>query len=441
MAKTLQSTKNKDGAACREAIETAGEVFSDGTTLELIRPDSGAEATSLLRWDGEKAAVSQQFKVNGKIYRPLRLNFTSPKAVRLPGHIAPYRSTRDLFNDICKVLTQYTDIAENHIWQTAYFILGSWLADRLLVAPFLSVIAPLGTAKAQFLRLFSSFCRRPLMLAEVTPAAISGFASLCPTILFDEPVLSRRAARLLFATNNYHHFALGNGRIMDAFTAKAIFSVEPLGDPLLASQALEITLPLAGRQVPFLEDSARERIADEFQSKLLQYRLANIGKIRTPEVDVTELTVPMQDVARALGACFPDDKEMQLGVIQLLRERDQDAYLDSSSELGSAIVEGLLFCCHSEKRSQVLCGELADIVNAIWAKRGEGRQTTPESVGWKLRALDLRTEPIDGVGKGLRLTEAGRARIHSLAQALKVPSLRQTIQTECPHCKLAFGKQ
>jgi hypothetical protein len=84
---------------------------------------------------------------------------------------------------------------------------------------------------------------------------------------------------------------------------------------------------------------------------------------------------------------------------------------------------------------------VADIVNTIWAKRGEGRQVKPESVGWKLRTLDLRTEPIDGVGKGLRLCEAVRARIHSLAQAYRVPSLRQAAREECSHCKVFFGKQ
>jgi hypothetical protein len=275
----------------------------------------------------------------------------------------------------------------------------------------------------------------------MTPAAISSLATLSPTFLFDEPNLSRRAERLLYATNNSGRFAFGNGRITDVFSAKVICSREPLRDALLASQALEITLSPAGRQIPFLEDSVCERIADEFQSKLLQYRLTNLGRIRTPEIDVSELTVPMQDLARALGACVIDDEELQLGVVRLLRERGDDAHFDSSTELGSAILEGLLFCCHSEGRSQVLSGELADIVNLIWTKRGEGRKTTPESVGWKLRTLGLRTEPLNGAGKGLRLTEAIRAKIHSLAKGYRVPSLRQAAQAECPHCKVPAGKQ
>jgi hypothetical protein len=346
-----------------------------------------------------------------------------------------------MFNDICKLLSEYTDITEDHVRRIAYFILGSWLADCLLVAPFLFILAPLGTPRAQLLRLLSCLCRRPLMLAEATPAAISSLAIMRPTYLFDEPNLSQRAERFLHATNNCGRSAVRNGRIMDVFSAKVICSREPLRDALLVSQALEITLSPAGRQVPFLEDSVCAQIADEFQSKLLCYRLTNVGRIRTPEIDVSELTAPMQDLARALASCVVDDEELQLGVVRLLRERDQDVYLDPSTELGSAILEALLFCCHSEGRSQVLSGELADVVNTIWKKRGEGRQIKPESVGWKLQALDLRTEPIDGAGKGLRLTEAVRARIHTLAKAYRITSLRQAAQEECPHCNVSIGKQ
>jgi hypothetical protein len=58
-----------------------------------------------------------------------------------------------------------------------------------------------------------------------------------------------------------------------------------------------------------------------------------------------------------------------------------------------------------------------------------------------LRALELRTEPLDGAGKGLRLTDAVRARIHVLARVYRVPSLQQAAQEECAHCEAAFGNR
>jgi hypothetical protein len=441
MAKSANSKQENDGDADRNAIETTGEAFSNGNILELIRHDSGVGEMSLLCWDGQNATIGGHFEVNGQVYRPPKSNSAFPPAFRLPGGIAPYGSTRDLFNDICKCLIKFTDIAETHVRQIAYFILGSWLADRLLVAPFLFIVAPLGTPRAQLLRLLSCLCRRPLMLAGATPAAISKLADLRPTFLFDEPDLSRRAERFLYASNNSGGCIIENDRIVEIFSAKVICSRELLRDAFLAGQALEIALAPAGRQVPFLDHSICGQIADEFQAKLLQFRLTNLAKVRTPEIDVSELAVPAQDVARALASCVADDAELRDGVVRILRERDQDVYCDASTELASAILEGLLFHCHSQGRSEVLAGELADTVNTLWANRGAGRKTSPESVGWKLRALNLHTESIDGAGKGLRLTESVRTLIHGLARAYRIPTLRRAVQADCRHCKTVLENQ
>jgi hypothetical protein len=424
----------------REAIKTTGQLFPDGTMLELVRPEPGADELGLLRWDGKSATIGKQFEVNDKIYRPVSLNRTHLSALHLPRHAAAYGTTRDLFNGIVRLFTEYSDIPESGAWQIAYFILASFLTERLVAAPFLSLTAPFGTPRTQLLRLLSCICRRALILADVTPAAIASLASLRPTFVFDEPNLSRRTERFLYASNSGGRIAVGNGRITDVSSAKVICCREPLRDALLASQALQVTLSPPSRQLPFLGERVCASIAAEFQAKLLQYRLENLNRICTPDVDVSELAVTLQDVARNIGSCIVDDKELQLGVVQLLRGRDQDVHLDSSTELGSAILEGLIFCCHGS-RLRVLCGELADVVNTIWEGRGEGRKTTPESVGRKLRALDLRTERIDGVGNGLRLTESARLRIHNLANAYRVPSLRQFARRECPHCKVVLGDQ
>jgi hypothetical protein len=84
MARILQPRQEKGGASRREAIETTGEVFSDGTTLELIRLDPGADETSLLRWDGKSATIGQQFEVNDKVYRAPQMNSTLSQGVTPP---------------------------------------------------------------------------------------------------------------------------------------------------------------------------------------------------------------------------------------------------------------------------------------------------------------------------------------------------------------------
>ena len=115
--------------------------------------------------------------------------------------------------------------------------------------------------------------------------------------------LSRRAERLLYATNSYGRFALRNEKVVDIFSAKVICSSGAVARRCPSpARRFEITLSPAGRRVPFLPDFICAQIADEFQPKLQQYRLTNFCTVRTPEIDVSELTAPMQDVARALGS-------------------------------------------------------------------------------------------------------------------------------------------
>jgi hypothetical protein len=315
-----------------------------------------------------------------------------------------------------------------------YTVFSSWLVERLSVAPLVSIIAPVGSPRGQFLSFLSTLYRRPLLLAEGNLGVLSCLPTdMHPTCLFDEPELSRRAQSLLYASCNRGSIIARHKRIISTFSAKVVCSREPLHDSLLASQALEISLPPGCPPAPFLDIAQSTHIAEEFQPKLLLYRLQSFAKVRTPEIDVTGLSAPMQDVARCLASSVVGDAELQRAVVEVLRERDDEARI-LSSEPESTILEALRISVHEEDRQEVLCGELADIVDTLWAERGEGQQITPESVGRKLKALGLRTQPIGSAGKGLRFTNAVRARAHALAREYRIPTLAQTAKKGCHYC-------
>lgn len=432
MANRRPSMSVQDAAPGPEEIETAGEAFADGTMLELIREGS---RTSLVRWDGNKASIGQRFYQDGRVYVPRRLDSTIVRALRLPENVAPYGSARELFNGVSLVLTRFTRLPERFVSQIVYFLFGTWLVDCLLVAPFLYIVAPVGSARAQLLRLLSVLCRRALMLADASPSTLcSAPIHLAPTFFFDEANLSDRFLKFLYSTNTRGNVAFRNQRMLDVFSAKVVCSQEPLVDPLLGSQALQVVLEPTCGDLPVLAPEVVEQIAAEFQPQFLMYRLKNHRQARTPGFDVSDLTGPMQDLARALGASIVEDDELQHGVIPLLRERDQDVQVERSTSVEGTILEAAVFHTHLDGRSYVLSGELADTINTLWAERGEGRRTSPESVGRKLNALGLHTEPIGGRGNGLQLTEAVRARLHELLRIYDVRCLQRVTKDGCRHC-------
>jgi hypothetical protein len=416
-------------------VETSGVALTDGSILELVGNGVETKPPRLLRWDGKALAISERFEHNGRTYIPAKLDSSVLGALRLPTRVTPIASTRELFTAVCQLLARFNDLTERAIKQITYFIFADWLSDRVWVAPFLSIVAPSTAPSGTLMRLLSVLCRRSLSLGEVSPAGFRKLPMwLKPTLLLDVPEPNRPLQRLLRASNTRGKYVSSDGRPLDLYCPKVVCSQEPLCEPSILGLALEVALPPTRRRLAVLDSETTEQIADEFQGKLLMYRLTNFHNVSLPMTDLTELAAPTQDLARTLMACTIGDAELQSGVVPLLHEQDQEIEANRISGVPAVILEALLFACHDGDRPTVQVAELAEITNTILAKRQCALVISAETVGWKLKSLGFRTEPISSLGKGLRLLDDIRARIHKLAHDYGVWSVRGGPMGLCPHC-------
>jgi hypothetical protein len=187
--------------------------------------------------------------------------------------------------------------------------------------------------------------------------------------------------------------------------------------------------------VPLLSPSEADRIAAEYQAKLLRYRLLNWSKIRTPALDMNRLTVPMQNLAYSLVASIVDDDQLQNQIVPFLKPVDSEIRVDLASLLASIVLEALLARCHSTTDEKISVEDLTADVNTILRGRGEVLTVSTESVGWKLRSLGLHRDFIRGGRKGVTLTQEVRKRIHDLAVAYGVRTLRELpAKISCSFC-------
>ena len=419
--------------------ETAGEVLDDGSILELVGDGVKTKQLRLLHWNGKTLDVSERIIHYGESYSPARLDASLLKALRLPTRIMPFGSTRELFTAACNLLARFSDLPERVIQQIVYFLFADWLADRVWRAPFLSIVAPPTAPSGTLMRVLSLLCRRPLSLGDLGPAGFRKLPMwLMPTLLLDIPEPSRPLQRLLRASGARGMSVASEGRPVDLYCPKVVCSQEPLQDPSLLGLAIEVALPPTRRKLPVLDWETSEKVADEFQSKLLMYRLTNFRKVSAPPTDLSELASPTQDLARTLMACIVGDTELQSGVVSLLHEQDKEIEANRVAAVPSVVLEALLFACHDGDRPTVQVFELAEITNTILAKRNCALVVSPETVGWQLKSLGFRTEPISSLGKGLRLMDDIRARIHKLAHDYGVWSVRGGPMRLCSHCS-AFG--
>jgi hypothetical protein len=416
-------------------VRTCDHVFSDGSVLELVQGPK--RELNLLSWDGKIAITAEQFVRGDETFVPVRVDPGVLRAMRLPSKIAKYGSTRKLFTEISALISRATQAGHSVVRPLTFFVFATWLADSLPVAPFVWIVTPPTTSVAPLGQLLGLLCRHAFVVSDISSARFHSLPMyLQPTLLTEIFQPTRRALNLLRASTRHGAFVAAGGKAMDAFCAKMVFAPEPLRDPASAGFPLELVLPPTREYVPPLSALEAEHIAMEFQAKLLKYRLVHRTKVRAPAFDMNEFSVPMQELAYSLGASIMADDELQSKIVPLLRPLDREIRADRASLLPAIVLEVLLARCHRSTEKDFPVTELTGDVNTVFRGRGDMLEVSPEKVGWALRALGLHTGFITGGRKGLLLLNDECEKIHDLAAAYGVRTLRELpAKTDCPLCK------
>jgi hypothetical protein len=301
----------------------------------------------------------------------------------------------------------------------------------LPMVPSLAIYTPDQGQGIDLLRVLHCVCRRPLMLAEVTRG---GLRSLAPgfmmTLLVGDGKLRPNLQRLLRAANYRGLHIIGNrGAVVDLPGPRAILcdpEANDLGDGVIQI-SLSPMLPSPELDEPHLDD-----IANNFQPRLLMYRLKNCAKIREPQVDVSQFTIATRRLAHALAACFPGDPDLAREVIALLGPQDNEIRAQRFLDVNYVIAEILLGEIHKGKRSRVKIEDLAKDVTALVRSRGELKDYSAEEIGWKLKALNI-PKQTNTSGRQVPLDRHTSRRVHILARAYDLPCSKPG-ETFCPDC-------
>lgn len=111
-----------------QVIHTSGEIFPDGTVIELIDATVGPrKELQLVLWDGVRAQIGCRIERYGNIYVPIDLSTSVRKAIRFPDRSAPFGSIRELFEKIIRTLGAHASLHTHEQRLSAFFF------DRILV--------------------------------------------------------------------------------------------------------------------------------------------------------------------------------------------------------------------------------------------------------------------------------------------------------------------
>jgi hypothetical protein len=429
-------------------IKTFGEVFPK-FMIELVADDEPNGSFNLLLWNGAEAFVQSSVRLvpgpgsdsKPRIFEPPDIDSTIRRAMRFPTYGTPYGSCRGLFNEICALIKKFTDLSPKLASLAAYSVFASWFSDFTPVPVCVSIVGPHSYQRASLFRLLSCMYRRPLLLGETSAAAICSLPmGLCPALFFERFEFSLQLEKLLRASSAPDIYIPWKGRLVNTCCAKVICADEPLDSEKLRQGAIEIPVAPTRQPLPILEKCVQQDIANEYQSKLLSFRLANYNRVRNSNFDVPCFEFSARDLARCLGACVSEDLELQKQIIPLLIERNNElqAVGECTRYLNNILIEIMLSFCHREGKRTLRVGEITSGVNSILKERGEMLEMTPKQVGKKLSAMGLAPYRLDALGRGIQLLDPIRQRIHRLAWDYRSDSVshdREDYSAKCRHCR------
>jgi hypothetical protein len=431
-----RNASGKNPAAASTIKPTAGEVFDDGTVIELIEDLSQSTGLALLKWDGRRIVISPQVVHSGKTYLPLQLEPTVRRALRLPSSCSGPVSAAVLFGELVAVVARFTDLAEHVCCQLVAFVFACRLADCLPAPINLSVWSPVSTDVARVLLLLSCLCRQALALAGTCASDLSLLPpELQATLLIFRPASGRRLREMLAACGWEGFHAARCGRLEEFVGSVALSTDAPLNDRSL-DPLIEIPISPSGRPLPVLDKRAQQQLANEFQPKLLRYRLLHHRIAATKPASAEAASAgPAKELATGLCACFSDEPKLRDQQISLLIEAEQGSHGARRTDPRVPLIEVLWSRCHESKRQKLHVAEIAVDLNAVLSLEGD-LKLEDRLVGSFLKSLGLRTRKLDRKGRGLKMDPPTRKLIHQLARAHKVPSA-ETPFLGCPECSPA----
>jgi hypothetical protein len=435
--KTRPSSTLRDSAAVNgSAIQTAGQIFSDETIIEVLRDPASPAGFSLVRskqgvWD-LKPTLSHA----GRMYAPIRVERSVSEAMRFPTWVAPAESTKKLFTDVHALLHRHLAQLDPCITAMVFTIFASWMSPILPIAPILLIFAPGGSPKSLVLQILGMLCRRPLRLVGLRRGEIPRLPMpLQPTLLLDEPDLRPEMQTLLQSSAHRGTQIISSHGILEFYGPKIVCSRKLPQGTALETDALRIALiPVAGQQPP-LDKKAEAEIAEEYQSRFLGYLLRNSSPVQIPSFDVSQFSLPVQDLARSFGAAIVGDGELQQKILPLLSVQDEEIRADRAAAFDAIVLEAVLSFIHRGGWTKLRIDKLAEEVSAIYRGRGIDEEPSAERIGWAVKRLRIPSGRINRAGNGLTLNVSTCRLVHKLALSHGVHAMRGGFFSDCPYCR------
>jgi hypothetical protein len=438
------SSERRAGASRPEPIETNFRALEDGSLVDLVEDPSDPRRTLLALWKNGAVTYHQELEIEGQRYIPVQRDAEILRCIPLPRSAEPYASIQDLVRELSTLIRKCVSIDKKCLAPVIGFILDSWVVDRLRVAPYLSVVGLSQSGKTTLLRVLRLLCRRPLLIADPTLAALyEACDRLTPTQLIDETDAvddPRKLYRLLRTGATGDVVALRKNRVFHNYGLRAFASKEPPNDLALNSRCVRIEMVEANNpRISSVDDENVKKWASKLQAQLLRFRFEKYHNLRIPKLPGSDRLRPRsRDLLRSLAAPCAGHRMFCEDLTVFFQERD----ILSREALPlpeSAVLTALFSTIHQGSYSGfVPVKNLTATVNEILQENKQHFRLQPRRIGAILSSFGITARRRTSRGYLIGLTETDQERIHKLVEThgldLRIDQFLRRDTTNCHLC-------
>jgi hypothetical protein len=403
------------------ALTTMNDLVRSGGTMQEVTYESHA--------DGVIDVFRRGFHLPYKV-APLYENLY--ESLILPTGDPEVCTIRELFDDISELLQKHVVLPKKDCSLVAYWAIATWFSDYLSFVPSIVLSGPESIADL-LLRTLGAVCRRPILLGELSPAILRKLPiqELTPTLLIREPQLNQYLSALINASNQSGYLFFNGKTFRQFYCPKCIYVGEYYKDSSANINSVHINL--SGSALKPHNPPPTYDVMTRLQNQLFTYRLLKHDKVQASSFRVSGFRPETSTVADVLAAAIVDDEELQNGIMDVLKDHDEQSRVDRATGVKGLVLRAVLAHCH-QKDEKKFVREIADTINGLYAADREPLKISSEKVGHALKYLGLYTCRLGNAGRGLVFDKVTQEHAHRLCHVYDVLTFE-------PTCKYCHGVQ
>jgi len=278
----LDMKETKKEVQKEDKIPICSLVEKDRIIEEIYIPES--KKVSFIVYDSD--GIRSETEIGP--YIPKEDNILKKGTIILPEGVMDYGTAEDLKNEIKNFIHKYVDISEVFEELCTYYIMLTWVYDKLETIPYLRPIGDTSTGKTRFIETIGGLCYHCATISgAVTPAPIYRIIEQWkPTLIVEEGDVKHSNEKNEFITILNCGFERNkpvlrcnkenpdNLETYDVFCPKIIATRYRFEDVALESRCITIEMkPTRREDIPILLPKRFYEKRKELQKKLLKFRL------------------------------------------------------------------------------------------------------------------------------------------------------------------------